>query len=189
MLSLFLFLHLCYAPFRKFLSLTVLRTLILTCSCCCTFLKIHVRKTVTSCTDHKWVDWNELLTWCFVVTACVHGTVRLRCELSLDTPFRLKLWSGFFFFLVQLQHFINTIWNGIWVCHWQCCLMSSSSSSSSWPLYVLEFCFKILRCYCTSPLKVFPFIKMMVSIYCVNTGVILNVNLSPYWMKLGLQTA
>jgi hypothetical protein len=148
-----------------------------------------VKKTVTSCTDHKWVDCSELLTWCFIVTARVLRTVRPRYELSLDTLFRLKLRR---FFFVQLQHFINTIWNGICICHWQCCLISSSSSlslsSSSWPLYVLEFCFKILRCYFTSPLKVFPFMKEMVSIYCVNTGVILNVSLSPYWMKFHLQT-
>jgi hypothetical protein len=30
--------------------------------------------------------------------------------------------------------------------------------------------------------------KEMVSVYCVNTGVILNVSLSPYLLKLGLQT-
>jgi hypothetical protein len=39
---------------------------------------------------------------------------------------------------------------------------------------------KILHYYCTSPLKVFLLMKEMVSRYCVNTGVILNVSLSPY---------
>jgi len=38
---------------------------------------------------------------------------------------------------------------------------------------------KILRYYCASPLKVFPFMKEMVSMYFVNVGVILNASLSP----------
>jgi hypothetical protein len=39
-------------------------------------------------------------------------------------------------------------------------------------------CFRIFRYFYASPLKVFPFMKEMVSMCCVNAGVILNVSLS-----------